>query len=390
MAFITYPLNNIDYNASDAELYNMPRKSGVYAKDDFDITVSGADNNVTIGEGVAWIKNGRFSGKVTANKTPTVLDMGLTDPNFPRWDVIALQFDKNKNAVEFKIKKGIASSEPKLPEIVQSETIYELYLYKIYRPVGAVSITSQHITDLRLDTTVCGLMADSVTSVDTNAINQQINALIKQLEDEIKSIKDDTDLMSKSVYDTSSNGIVDNAERLGGQLPSYYGSSNNTWGLSGGKEIQENTDLNTISDIGNYYVLSNAVAGSLKNCPIIAAFTMKVIDATGNSLAEDGAKYILQILTNYRNGEEHKRYGTKSSSGWEFEQWIKTATEKDVEAVKTIADNAMPKSGGIFTGSVAVPTNVDGWTYNLKNMDVRTSSNTNPNIAVHGISFWLK
>ena len=32
--------------------------------------------------------------------------------------------------------------------------------------------------------------------------------------------------MQKSVYDTNNNGIVDNAERLGGELPEYYASAN--------------------------------------------------------------------------------------------------------------------------------------------------------------------
>ena len=49
MAIITYPLNNIEYTAEDAELYHATRTSGVFANDDFPITVSGDGNVVTIG-----------------------------------------------------------------------------------------------------------------------------------------------------------------------------------------------------------------------------------------------------------------------------------------------------------------------------------------------------
>ena len=63
---ITYPLNNIDYTAEDAELYFSTRESGVYDGGDFEATVSGIDNNVTIGIGTAWIHNTKFSGKVVA------------------------------------------------------------------------------------------------------------------------------------------------------------------------------------------------------------------------------------------------------------------------------------------------------------------------------------
>ena len=68
MAIITYPLNNIEYTAEDAELYLATRTSGVFAGDDFSITVPGDGNTVTIGEGIGWIRNSKFSGKVVANK----------------------------------------------------------------------------------------------------------------------------------------------------------------------------------------------------------------------------------------------------------------------------------------------------------------------------------
>ncbi len=35
---ITYPLNNIDYTAQDAELYACTRFSGIFSGDDFAIT----------------------------------------------------------------------------------------------------------------------------------------------------------------------------------------------------------------------------------------------------------------------------------------------------------------------------------------------------------------
>ena len=69
MAIITYPLNNIEYTAEDAELYLSTRTSGVFANDDFPITVPGDGNTVTIGEGIGWIRNSKFAGKVVANKT---------------------------------------------------------------------------------------------------------------------------------------------------------------------------------------------------------------------------------------------------------------------------------------------------------------------------------
>lgn len=63
---VTYPLNNVTYSAEDAELYNSARTSGVYATDDnLEYSLTGA-MQITIGVGLAWIQNSRFSGKVVA------------------------------------------------------------------------------------------------------------------------------------------------------------------------------------------------------------------------------------------------------------------------------------------------------------------------------------
>lgn len=219
---ITYPLNKIEYNATDAELFHCTRNSGIYAGDDFVCTVTGTDNNVTIGAGIGWIRNSKFSGKVIANKSDVVLDLGVTDASLNRWDIVAIQFDKNNNATDLVVKRSTASSTPVRPEVVQTETLYELYLAAFYRKAGAATITAKDVYDLRLDPTVCGLMADSVTEIDTTGINAQINALIEELREEIAGVKSSAEIMLKSAYDADNDGVIDNASMLGGRPPAYY------------------------------------------------------------------------------------------------------------------------------------------------------------------------
>lgn len=197
---ITYPLNNIDYTAEDAELFHCTRTSGIWAEDSFSISVTGADNNVTIGTGIAWINNEEFSGKVTALKTAKVLDMGIADGVYPRIDVIAIQYSANNNATDVVIKKGTPATNPVRPAIVRSGAVYELYLASVYRPAGATVITASNITDLRMDETVCGLMADSVTKVDMTAIEAQVRNLINNLQNEIDSVRDLSGIMFESEW----------------------------------------------------------------------------------------------------------------------------------------------------------------------------------------------
>lgn len=180
---ITYPLNDVDYSAEDAGLFHCTRKSGVWYEDSFLIEVSGADNTIFIGKGLAWFSNTEFWGKVAAQKTKVSLDLEYADPVYDRIDVIALQFDANKNATNLIVKKGEAKTNPTIPSISRTEAVYELYLYAITRPAASLTVTSENVRDLRLDDAYCGLMADSVTSLDfpvvpiekggTNATNRK-------------------------------------------------------------------------------------------------------------------------------------------------------------------------------------------------------------------------
>lgn len=211
MALKTYPLDNVDYSAEDAELFHCTRTSGIYAGDDFDYSVTGADNTITIGPGIAWIRNSRFSGKVAALTAAMALDAGLPDAVYPRIDAVAIQFDANKNSTEVVLKRGTAASAPIPPVVSQSEALYELHLYHVRRKPGAAAISVSDITDLRLDPNYCGLMADSVTRVDTAAISAQVTALIEELRAEIGNVKDG------SAYLMRSGGNMTGAINMNGQ-----------------------------------------------------------------------------------------------------------------------------------------------------------------------------
>ena len=198
MALTTYPLNDVDYQAEDAELFHCTRNSGIFNGDDFSCSVTGADNNVTIGVGLGWIHNSRFSGKVVALKAALSLTLEIADSLYPRIDAVVIQFDANANQTEIVVKKGTAASSPAAPAVSRTESLYELHLYHIRREAGSVYITPGNITDLRLNESYCGLMADSVTSINTAAINAQISDLINKLRKEISEVEDGSAFLLRS------------------------------------------------------------------------------------------------------------------------------------------------------------------------------------------------
>lgn len=163
MAIITYPLNGIEYDASDAETYLCTRTSGVFsATDHFAASVTD-DREITISTGLAWINNDTFAGKSVANTEPVSVAIPVSDGALDRIDRIVLRFDKAANASSITLVKGTAASTPSAPAITQDSTIYELGLYTVYIPAASTTVLASNITDTRSDSSVCGIMSDGVT-----------------------------------------------------------------------------------------------------------------------------------------------------------------------------------------------------------------------------------
>lgn len=162
MAIITYPLNDIDYDAAAAELYNSTRTSGVYAMaDNLNYSISG--RTITISPGMAWMKTEAFTGKAVGVTEPVALSVAAADTVLSRIDRIVLQFSKSANKTQLILKEGTPASNPEAPARSATESLYELVLYDVSVPAGSSEITDANITDQRGNPALCGLMTDGVT-----------------------------------------------------------------------------------------------------------------------------------------------------------------------------------------------------------------------------------
>lgn len=198
MALKAYPLNDTDYTAEDAQLYTATRTSGVYADNHFNISITGTDNDITIKPGLGWMKLSTFQGIAVANTEDVTINAGISDPLLPRIDAVVYAYGVNANAPEIIIKRGETGTTPTPPSVVRDDFRHELHLYHIRRRPGATAITAGDITDLRMDSNYCGLMADSVTRIDTDAISAQVQALAKELWLEIQSVKNGSAYLMRS------------------------------------------------------------------------------------------------------------------------------------------------------------------------------------------------
>ena len=224
MAIVTYPLNGILYNAENAETYLCTRTSGVYSSDDnFSIQADGT-MQVTVNPGLAWIKNGDFSGKSVVNTEPVILSFALADGVLNRKDRIVLRFDVGLNATEIIVKQGTPSSEAQPKPIERTGTVYELGLYVVNIPAGTVGINSSNITSTMLDESVCGIMRDGVTGIPTAQLQEQAESLMRMVESsliefQIKEEQEFTnwfdsvkDILDESVAGNLQNQITENKE----------------------------------------------------------------------------------------------------------------------------------------------------------------------------------
>lgn len=211
MAIVTYPLNGITYNAEDAETYLSTRISGIYAADDcFDLSIT-ADRTVTIGPGLAWVRNTRFAGKSICNREVLALAIPMADSSKPRTDRIVLRYDKAENKSELTVKTGTPGSAAAVPDVVQTELVYELGLYTVLVAAGSTVVKAADVTDTRLNEQVCGLMRDGVTGLPTAQIARQADALLDAIKAEYRGVKDGSGyvLTSNTIADSAIDSIVE-------------------------------------------------------------------------------------------------------------------------------------------------------------------------------------
>ena len=108
-----------------------------------------------------------------------------------------------------------------------------------------------------------------------------------------------------------------------------------------GTAIPSNSDLDTYTTVGKYYMGSESGAQTLTNCPTTTNFAMYVLTRTTSGV-------LMQIIIGL-NGRMYVR--SKSSTGWR--SWSTYATKADIEALD-LDNNYMDLStdqtaGGIKT-----------------------------------------
>lgn len=96
----------------------------------------------------------------------------------PRIDRVVLRHDDTLNVrnTSIQILKGTPSSNPQPPTITRNETIYDLALADVLIRANTSVVTQAQITDLRLNTDLCGIVKGTIEEIDTTSLYDQIQS----------------------------------------------------------------------------------------------------------------------------------------------------------------------------------------------------------------------
>lgn len=195
-----WPLDNKPYTSVALGAAYAARSRGVLNADSFTATTNG-DNTITVGKGVGCIHVSEQWAAFPLNEGDVLLTFADADGVYPRWDVIALVYDKNANTAGLEVREGLAVETPALPALRRNDDYDEIFLYRVTRPVGATMITADNVVDLRLDGSVCGLMRDTIDGVDTSVMQAAFAAFLAQIETELNQLQAGTATMLRATYD---------------------------------------------------------------------------------------------------------------------------------------------------------------------------------------------
>lgn len=101
-----------------------------------------------------------------------------------RIDRIVARLDFTDRSIKLFVKKGVAQGNPVAPELQRDYDIYEIALADIRVNANTIEITQENITDLRLNTEVCGIVANQLQHVDTTTIFNQYMDWLKRIMNE--------------------------------------------------------------------------------------------------------------------------------------------------------------------------------------------------------------
>ena len=121
----------------------------------------------------------------------------------PRVDTVVARLDLSQavRSVDLYVISGTPAASPTAPALTRDSTTWELGLADILVGANVSTLSQSVITDTRLDTTRCGMVAQTMGTLDTGPFFAQLEDALAQLEQVIAGVEAGSEMMLKVIYD---------------------------------------------------------------------------------------------------------------------------------------------------------------------------------------------
>lgn len=164
------------YNAEDIGAFLAPFFSGgIFANPstNLQVTADGSGMTVTVQPGYALVKSANGKLHMYQVTTALTLTIATADGANNRIDRIVVRQNTAGRVISAQVKQGGYATSPAAPEVEQDADYWELALADVSVPAGTTAITQAMVTDQRLNTAVCGVVAATVQQLDTTTLFTQ-------------------------------------------------------------------------------------------------------------------------------------------------------------------------------------------------------------------------
>ncbi|HCA71653.1 MAG TPA: hypothetical protein DHW78_07305 [Ruminococcaceae bacterium] len=158
------------YKAEDwAAYFNAFLTNGVFPNPAANVQVkaNGDSMKIYVDVGKAWI-----NGYLYDNDSPLYIRLTNADGASNRIDRVVLRWSRADRSITAAVKQGNYATTPVAQDLERDADSYELGIADVAVNAGVTSIAQADITDIRLNTELCGIV-NSLIQADTTAIFDQ-------------------------------------------------------------------------------------------------------------------------------------------------------------------------------------------------------------------------
>lgn len=181
MAEKCFPFNSVSgdrkYKAEDFRAYfaQLIGNGVIMSRADALKVREGGGMNVTLSIGGAWLEGAGY-----INTSDLTFTLDTADGALSRIDRMVIRNDYADRRTYAAVKKGAYSAQPVAAGLQRDADAYEIAVADILVAKGVVSITQSVITDIRLNSSLCGIVTGLIEQADTTEIFNQFEAYFEE------------------------------------------------------------------------------------------------------------------------------------------------------------------------------------------------------------------